>query len=271
MVRSIIKDTVLCMSLAGRPSSIGMRFHNFLYAELELDYVYKAFTTTDLAAAIAGIRALGIRGCGVSMPYKEACLQFVDVMDASAGAIGSVNTIVNTGGQLRAYNTDYLAIAKLLATTRSRVDHTFAVLGSGVSLRLWWRRCATRGPRGCRGGAQRPDGDGPGRPVRLCLAGRAWPSRPQLLVNATSVGMSGGPAADDLPVAPEVVDTAETVFDVVALPALTPLVRRARVQGKQVITGPEVIALQALEQFVLYTGVRPSDDQVRRASEFSRA
>jgi Shikimate dehydrogenase substrate binding domain len=67
--------------------------------------VYKAYTTTDLAAAIAGIRALGIRGCGVSMPYKEACIEFVDAMDASAEAIGSVNTIVNTDGQLRAYNT----------------------------------------------------------------------------------------------------------------------------------------------------------------------
>ena len=66
-------------------------------------------------------------------------------------------------------------------------------------------------------------------------------------------------------------DTAATVLDVVALPALTPLVRRARAQGKQVITGAEVIGLQALEQFVLYTGVRPTDDQVRRASEFSRA
>jgi shikimate dehydrogenase len=64
MVRSITKDTVLCMSLAGRPSNIGTRFHNLLYAELDLDFVYKAFTTTDLAAAIAGIRALGIRGCG---------------------------------------------------------------------------------------------------------------------------------------------------------------------------------------------------------------
>jgi shikimate dehydrogenase len=83
--------------------------------------------------------------------------------------------------------------------------------------------------------------------------------------------MSGGPAAADLPVAPEVVDAAETIMDVVALPALTPLVRRARAQGKQVITGAEVIALQAVEQFVLYTGVRPTDDQVRRASEFSRA
>jgi shikimate dehydrogenase len=83
--------------------------------------------------------------------------------------------------------------------------------------------------------------------------------------------MSGGPAADGLPVAPEVVDTAETILDVVAMPAETPLVGRARAQDKQVITGAEVIALQAVEQFVLYTGVRPSDDQVRRASEFSRA
>src|SRR5215213_3718567 len=100
--------------------------------------------------------------------------------------------------------------------------------------------------------------------------GYAWraevgSSRPQLLVNATPpVGMSGRPAAEDLPVAPEVVDSAETVFDMVALPALTPLVRRARAQGKQVITGTEGIALQASEQFALYTGVRPTDDQVRR-------
>jgi hypothetical protein len=61
MVRPITKDTVLCMSLAGRPSNVGTRLHNFLYAELDLDFVYKAFTTTDLAAAIAGIRALGLQ------------------------------------------------------------------------------------------------------------------------------------------------------------------------------------------------------------------
>ncbi|MBS0976294.1 shikimate 5-dehydrogenase, partial [Serratia rubidaea] len=64
---------------------------------------------------------------------------------------------------------------------------------------------------------------------------------------------------------------AERVFDVVALPAETPLIRHARQQGKAVITGAEVIALQALEQFVLYTGVRPSDEQVARAAAHARA
>ena len=42
-----------------------------------------------------------------------------------------MNTIVNTDGQLRAYNADYLAVAKLLADHQVPVDHTVAVLGSG--------------------------------------------------------------------------------------------------------------------------------------------
>jgi shikimate dehydrogenase len=272
MGRSITKDTVLCMSLAGRPSNIGTRFHNFLYAELDLDFVYKAFTTTDLAAAIAGIRALGIRGCGVSMPYKEACIQYVDAMDGSAEAIRSVNTIVNTDGRLRAYNTDYIAIAKLLADHQIPVDHTVAVLGSGGMAKAVVAALRDAGfpagvvvARNPRTGAALAD-----------QFGYTWrkelgSTRPQVLVNATPVGMSGGPAADALPVEPDVVDAAETVFDSVALPALTPLVRRARALDKKVITGAEVIGLQALEQFVLYTGVRPTDEQFRRAAEYSRA
>lgn len=40
---TINKATTLCVSLAARPSNIGTRFHNHLYDELGLDFVYKAF------------------------------------------------------------------------------------------------------------------------------------------------------------------------------------------------------------------------------------
>ena len=89
------KDTRLCISLAARPSNIGTRFHNYLYEQLGLDFIYKAFTTTDIAAAIGGVRALGIRGCSVSMPFKEDVIALVDEVEPSARAIHSVNTIVN--------------------------------------------------------------------------------------------------------------------------------------------------------------------------------
>ena len=72
----IDRDTLLCMSLAGRPGNFGTRFHNYLYEKLELNYIYKAFTTEDIAAAVKGVRALGVRGCAVSMPFKESCIRF---------------------------------------------------------------------------------------------------------------------------------------------------------------------------------------------------
>jgi shikimate dehydrogenase len=95
--------------------------------------------------------------------------------------------------------------------------------------------------------------------------------RPQMLINVTPVGMSGGPEADQLAFDAAAIEQAETVFDVVAIPSETPLIVRGRAAGKRVITGLEVIAIQALEQFVLYTGVRPTNEQFRKAIEFARS
>src|SRR4051794_4275118 len=128
---AITKDTTLCISLAGRPSNLGTRFHNRLYDELGLDFVYKAFTTTDLEGAIRGVRALGIRGCSVSMPFKEAVIPLVDRMEASATAIASVNTVVNEDGMLTAANTDFEAVRTLLARHAVPADASVVVRGSG--------------------------------------------------------------------------------------------------------------------------------------------
>ena len=54
-----------------------------------------------------------------------------------------------------------------------------------------------------------------------------------------------------------------------ALPPETPLIRLATQLGKKTISGAEVIALQAVEQFVLYTGVRPETELVKKAAAFA--
>jgi shikimate dehydrogenase len=268
----ISKDTRLCISLAGRPSNIGTRFHNFLYEELGLDFVYKACTTSDLAAAIAGIRALGIRGCGVSMPYKEACIPFLDELDASAKALGSVNTIVNDSGHLRAYNTDYIAVRALLDRHVASPDLSFGLQGSGGMAKAV---AGALRDAGFRSGIILARNEATGRQLADAYGyewrGRLGDARPHLLVNVTPIGMAGGPDAETLAFAPEVIDNAQVVFDVVAQPPETPLIRYARAHGRPVITGAEVIALQAAEQFALYTGVRLTEEQIRSASAFARS
>jgi shikimate dehydrogenase len=261
----------VCMSLAARPSNIGTRFHNFLYDELGLNFVYKAFTTTDLEGAVRGIRALGIRGCSVSMPFKEAIIPLVDVMEPSALAIESVNTVVNDDGVLTASNTDYEAVALLLNERQLDTDGSVLLRGSGGMAKAV--AAAFRGV-----GFENVTIVARNEQAGSALAhryGYSWvaeePERPfDVIVNVTPLGMHGD-AADELAFSPEHIARASTVFDVVALPSETPLIAAARAAGKNLITGAEVIALQAARQFERYTGVALSPEQVARASEFSRA
>ena len=256
------------MSLSSRPGNFGTRFHNFLYRELGLNFLYKAFTTRDLPAAIGGIRALGIRGCAVSIPFKEACVPLMDALDPTAAAIGAVNTIVNDDGHLRAYNTDYIAVRRLLETHRVSPDTQFAVRGSGGMAKAV---VAALQSQGFRSGTVVARNEAAGRALATAY-GFGWSptvdGQPALLINVTPIGMEGGAEVDQLAFDPDVIDAARVVFDVVALPSETPLVRAARTRGKNVITGAEVLVLQGVEQFVLYTGVRPSEEQIRRAAAF---
>ena len=265
------KDMQVCISLAGRPSNIGTRFHNYLYDELGLNFVYKAFTTTDLEGAVRGIRALGIRGCSVSMPFKEAIIPLVDNLEPSAVAIESVNTVVNEDGLLTASNTDYEAVAELL--TRHAVDPRQRVLlrGSGGMAKAVVAAFRGAGFDDLTVLARNTTA-GPALAERY---GYAWVADEpaaefDLLVNVTPLGMRGD-SEDVVAFGAAHLERASTVFDVVAFPSETPLIAAARQAGTHVITGAEVIALQAARQFERYTGVALTDEQVARASEFSRA
>jgi shikimate dehydrogenase len=272
MDAAINKDTQLCMSLSGRPGNTGTRFHNYLYRALRLNFVYKAFTTRDLPGVITGIRALGIRGCAVSMPFKEACIPLIDALDDSARGIESVNTLVNHHGRLTGYNTDYSAVLSLLRSHAVSTSLSFALRGSGGMAKAV--ACALRDAGFTRGTIiARNASTGPALANHY---GFTWQpelapdARPGLLINVTPIGMAGGPESDQLAFTESQVASAQCVFDVVALPAETPLIRLARSLSRPTISGDEVMTLQAVEQFVLYTGVRPEPALIAEAAAFSR-
>lgn len=268
----INKDTTLCISLSGRPSNNGTYFHNYLYQKLGLNYIYKAFTTNNIGDAVKGVRALGIRGCAVSMPFKESCMPFVDKIDPSAQAIESVNTIVNNDGYLVAYNTDYIAIAKLIDKYQLDKSASVIVQGSGgmakavvaafknagfTQLKIYARNAKTGGYLA----------DLYGYEYIADLTNQ----NADILVNVTPIGMQGGKEEFDLAFPEAMITQANVIFDVVAMPAETPLIQYARKLGKQVISGEEVLTLQAVEQFVLYTDQRPSDELITEARAFTKA
>ncbi|MBS1182081.1 MAG: shikimate 5-dehydrogenase-like protein [Proteobacteria bacterium] len=264
-------STRLCMSLAARPGTFGSRFHNRLYELLGLDYVYKAFTTKDLPAAIGGVRALGIRGCAISMPFKEAVIPLLDHIEGSAAAIDSVNTIVNDDGWMTGYNTDYSAVLELLDRAEIAPSTPFLLAGSGGMAKAVVAALRNRGHRSGVIVAR----NGITGQALANLYGFAWAETSEgltapLIINATPVGMAGGAEAETLAFPPTAIEAAETVFDVVATPIETPLMQAAEKAGRKRISGADVAVLQALEQFVLYTGIHPSEEQVKDAATVAR-
>jgi shikimate dehydrogenase len=262
-------NTRLCMSLSARPGNAGSRLHNHLYETLGLDYVYKSFSTTDLPAAISGIRALGIRGCAISMPFKEAVIPLLDRIEASARVIDSVNTIVNDDGALTGYNTDYVAVRDLLDRRRLPVDAPFLLRGSGGMAKAV---VAALRDAGFRRGTLVARNVGAGRAL-AARYGYEWaadvpPEGAPLLINVTPLGMRG-PDSAALAFPEALIAACDLAFDVVAQPPDTPFIRAAEARGRAILSGAEVIVLQSLEQFVLYTGVRPASEAVRAAVLFA--
>lgn len=260
------RDTTVCISLSGRPSNHGIKFHNYLYEKFGLDFLYKAMTTSDIEAAIGGVRALGIRGCSISMPFKQAVIPLVNEVDHSASVIGAVNTIMNTDGYLHAYNTDVIAVASLLKTHHVAPSLPFILQGSGGMAR------AVAGAfydAGFKQGTIVARNEQAGKELAQQY-GYDWVPEvgsltAPVIVNVTPLGMEGGPEKDTLAFPQPTIEAAEVVFDVVAMPVETPLIQAGRAAGKKVITGGEVAALQAAEQFKLYTGVEVSAELVEEA------
>jgi shikimate dehydrogenase len=269
----INKDTVLCMSLSHRPSNFGTRFHNFLYRELGLNFIYKAFASQDLKGAIQGVRALKIRGTAISMPFKEDVIQYLDEIDPSAKRIGAVNTIVNEAGHLHAYNTDYIAVSDLLKKFDSQDNPRKPVLllGSGGMAKAIACALFEHGYRDVIIVARnRQTGSELAKTYGFQYS-EIQPDRSfQVLINVTPIGMTPNPE-NQSPFSDGKIEAAELVFDAVAYPPETVLIEKARKLGKKTISGFEIQVIQAREQFSLYTGKNPSEAAILRAAAFARA
>src|SRR5579859_5198727 len=109
----------LCGSLSRAASPVGRSMHEAAYRALGLPFVYVPFEVQDLRGAITGMRALQIRGFGVSQPFKEEVIPLLDALDPVAEKIGAVNTIVNTGGHLVGHNTDWIGAVRAVEEART--------------------------------------------------------------------------------------------------------------------------------------------------------
>lgn len=251
----INKDTQLCISVAAHPSNFGTTIHNAAYRALGVNFVYKAFAATDISAVLAGVRGLGIRGCSVSMPFKEAVIRHLDELDPAARAIGAVNTVVNENGRLIGYNTDVAGAEKMFTSLDvTPLDHVL-LLGAGGMARAMMYALRRLGIMSVTI-SNRDEGRARQLADQYQAAVIPWGAREfseaSVVVNATSIGMAPESAA--APINVMQLRACRAVGDAVANPLETAFIRSAREAAKQVALGYSMSLEQAAAQIRLYTG-----------------
>ncbi len=245
--------------------------HNAAFDKLGLNYLYVPFRVKkeELVKAIAGMRALNIRGLNVTIPHKVAVIPLLDELDPLAQRIGAVNTIVNDDGALTGYNTDATGFLQALLERKNEPrGKNVVILGAGGASRAISFILAERG-------------------AHLVILNRLleldWAEelasrisqvfkkevealelneenlakvleKADILVNATSVGMK--PNSDETPVSPDLLKPSLTVFDIVYNPLKTRLLREAEAAGAETISGVDMLVWQGALAFELWTGVK---------------
>jgi shikimate dehydrogenase len=239
--------------------------HNAAFRAMGLNAVYLTFDTEEPADCLSGVRGLGIRGLSVTIPHKISVLPLLDRIDDVAKRIGAVNTIVNKGGVLSGYNTDASGALKALLESVNPRGKKSLVLGAGGVARAVAFALKNEGSHVTISNRTPHKGQALARAVNgsfLPLQSIAE-INPHILIQATSVGMKGGPKG--LPMPREFLREGTTVLETIYNPQKTEFLACAEESGCRVIGGLEMFLWQGAEQIRLWTGLEPPLDVMRRA------
>jgi shikimate dehydrogenase len=270
--------TKIC-ALIGDPveHTMSPAMHNAAFKKTGLDYLYIPLRVSmaQLPQAIAGLKALNVAGFNVTIPHKVAVIPLLDSLDPLAEKIRAVNTVVNDNGKLRGYNTDAEGFYRvLLENGFSPQGRNVVLLGAGGAARAIAYILAEKGARLTVLNRQQEIDwaesiarfihDDLRKEVKVFELGDIAKALPgaDLLVNATSVGMS--PADEVSPVPAGLLKGVPAVFDIVYNPLKTKLLKEAADAGALTLSGLDMLAWQGALAFEKWTGKAAPVDLMRR-------
>ena len=227
-------------------AKLGHSYSKIIHEKIA-DYTYTLLPLPTEAEARAFFEKREFAAVNVTIPYKQMVIPCCDEVDPRAKAIGAVNTVVNRGGKLYGYNTDYAGFAYLAkAHGVDFAGKTVLVLGTGGTHATVSAVCRDGGAKEILT-ASRTGKDG-----ALTYEQAAARSDVQIVVNTTPCGMypQTGQCLLDIAALPQL----QAVLDVVYNPFATELVLRAKDKGLAAAGGFEMLVAQAVYAAEYFTG-----------------
>jgi shikimate dehydrogenase len=261
--------------IAENPTGV-MQEAAFRALDLNWRYLTIEVHAADLAAAVAGMRAMNFRGINLTIPHKVEVLRHLDEIAPDAELIGAVNTIRRDGDRLVGENTDGKGFLRCLrAVPIDPRGGRVVILGAGgaakaiaVELALAGASHITVVNRSVERG--RALADGLASTVGTAADFQPWtsnhrvPDGTEILVNATSIGLfpeiEAVPEVDFATIRPGMV-----VCDVIPNPPRTRFLAMAEERGATTLDGLGMLVYQGAIAFTMWTGREAPTDVMHRA------
>jgi shikimate dehydrogenase len=254
--------------------SMSPLMHNDAFMDKGISAYYHPFKILpeSLSTALRGMKALGISGFNVTIPYKTAVIPFLDRLHPLAEAIGAVNTVVLEEEQWVGYNSDGPGFVRSIKEEwKSEWQNEKAlIIGAGGAAKAIYYSLASEGmPRIdiCNRTLER---------AALMKASCPFPcesnildieqaekqlSEYSLIIQTTSIGME--PLVDESPLSLTQLNKDAFVADIIYNPFETKLLREAREKGAAVQNGIGMFIYQGAIAFEKWTGVTPDMERMR--------
>ena len=244
--------------------SISPLMHNTAFGVLGIDGVYVAFETPEeqFDAGVRGLKALGVQGFNVSMPYKRRIMDYLDEISPAARLAGAVNTVVREGDRYVGHLTDGTGFLQALATEGIDIaGKKLVILGKGGAATAISVQAALDGAAKITI-FNRSDASENAELIRKATGCQA---EADLLVNATNVGMGNLQGQCLIPDA-SYLHQGLFVADIIYNPKKTALLAMAEQAGLPTANGLGMLLYQGAEAFRLWTGQDMPVDVVKRTA-----
>ena len=253
-------------AVVGNPidHSLSPVMHNSALAHTGLDGSYLAFRVEDIAAAVDGIRGLGIRGVSITSPHKISVMQYLDEIDPMAAEIGAVNTVLNRGGILYGYNSDCAGAVTAISAKTVIKGKKVAVIGAGGGARAIGFGLKQEGGIVTVINRTRSRGEKLARDLgcHFMPLGEIKELPFQIIVNATPAGMT--PDVNSMPLPPGLLEPEIVVMDMVYNPLKTRFLQQAESIGCTTVDGVSMFVHQGAVQFELWTNKKAPVNVMRK-------
>ena len=243
--------------------------HNSAFRALGINAVYLVFPMRNLIGLKSAMRKFSICGLSVTIPFKEKVRRIVDHIDPLAMEIGAINTLVWKRNLLEGYNTDGIGAREALKEKGiSLQGKKILILGSGGSARAisftllrdkpeeiaFVVRSPLKARKLIRSLKVYRKKDRPY--LRYYIFSKLLPEivhSYDILIQTTPIGMKGHEEEGRSPLEENFLLSSHVVFDIVYNPLDTPLLKKARKKGAEVIYGYKMLLYQGAKQFELFT------------------